>query len=286
MGRKKKSVWPTNDDIIATQKTNDSVYPDRALPTTTQLALATMVGNGIGPLGRAWLRWKSLRLPWRKRFLVGMHSTPDTPSARDSRHRPSPANPSLRLPGFDLQGNTYWEFRLGTRGTGEASPNGLGEVERWRRIVQYPRATHLSAVKVGPLWHQWLRYTRRDPPSLDEQRGDVVRQARLKQLAAEADARWAAKPRVMEDPLPGGHEPALPEAQQPTTTTAQAAALSQEPTTLRAESKRRRKSTPRDDEVVEVEEEQEADPKDPWKQARRGPSEDWQPQAWSPNTKK
>ncbi|KAJ4155025.1 hypothetical protein LMH87_000291 [Akanthomyces muscarius] len=213
-----------------------------------------MAGNGIGPIGRAWLRWKSLRLPWRKRFLVG----------------------------FDLQGNTYWEFRLGTRGTGEASPNGLGEVERWRRIVKYPRATHLSAVKVSPLWHQWLRYTRRDPPSLDEQRGDVVRQARMRQLAAEADARWAAKPRVMEDPLPGQ---ALPEARQTTTTTAaQAAAPNQESTaTLRAESKRRRRDAPRDDEAGV---EEELDPKDPWKQARRGPSEDWQPQAWSPNTKK
>ncbi|KAM3444793.1 hypothetical protein NHJ13734_001143, partial [Beauveria thailandica] len=46
-----------------------------------------MAGNPIGPIGQAWLRWKSLRLPWRKRFLVG----------------------------FDLQGNTYWEFRLTTR---------------------------------------------------------------------------------------------------------------------------------------------------------------------------
>ncbi|KAM3500294.1 hypothetical protein MY10362_006534, partial [Beauveria mimosiformis] len=29
-----------------------------------------MAGNPIGPIGQAWLRWKSLRLPWRKRFLV------------------------------------------------------------------------------------------------------------------------------------------------------------------------------------------------------------------------
>ncbi|ATY65934.1 NADH:ubiquinone subunit [Cordyceps militaris] len=208
-----------------------------------------MTGTTIGPIGRAWLKWKSLRLPWRKRFLVG----------------------------FDLQGNTYWEFRLTTRGTGDAAPNGLGEVERWRRIVQYPRATHLSAVKVGPLWHQWLRYTRRDPPSLEEQRGDVVRQARTKVLAADADARWAAKPRVMDAPPPP--PPTLPE----TTTTPHA-----ETTPLRAESRRRR-SSKRPEEMTQAraDDDAEDDGKDPWKKARtRGPSEDWQPQAWSPNAKK
>ncbi|KAM3511925.1 hypothetical protein MY11210_004396 [Beauveria gryllotalpidicola] len=218
-----------------------------------------MAGNPIGPIGQAWLRWKSLRLPWRKRFLVG----------------------------FDLQGNTYWEFRLTTRGTGEAAPNSLGEVERWRRIVQYPRGTHLSSVDVGPLWHQWLRYTRRDPPSLDEQRGDVVRRARVKQLAADADARWAAKPRVMEDPLPGQQQ-ALPAAAAAaaaaTTTTTTTRTTAQEPVTLRADSKQRR-NTPRDE--AEHGADEAVDPKDPWKQARtRGPSEDWQPQAWSPKSRK
>ncbi|KAM3553632.1 hypothetical protein MY1884_006567 [Beauveria asiatica] len=220
-----------------------------------------MAGNPIGPIGQAWLRWKSLRLPWRKRFLVG----------------------------FDLQGNTYWEFRLTTRGTGAAAPNALGEVERWRRIVQYPRGTHLSSVKVGPLWHQWLRYTRRDPPSLDEQRADVARRARVKQLAADADARWAAKPRVMEDPLPGQKQ-ALPTAAAEaattttTTTTTTTRTSAQDPVTLRAESKQKRKT-----QRVEAEDgaEEAVDPKDPWKQARsRGPSEDWQPQAWSPKARK
>ncbi|KAM3534170.1 hypothetical protein MY4038_002560 [Beauveria bassiana] len=221
-----------------------------------------MAGNPIGPIGQAWLKWKSLRLPWRKRFLVG----------------------------FDLQGNTYWEFRLTTRGTGEATPNGLGEVERWRRIVQYPRGTHLSSVKVGPLWHQWLRYTRRDPPSLDEQRGDVVRRARMKQLAADADARWAAKPRVMEDPLPG-QKAALPTAAAAAAAAAEEEAATmttktsaQEPVTLRAESKQKGK-TLRDE--AEDGAEEAVDPKDPWKQARtRRPSEEWQPQAWSPKSRK
>lgn len=241
-----------------------------------------MVGNSIGPIGRAWLKWKSLRLPWRKRFLVGTFAQTTLCDETILLSRAQLTAPPFS-PGFDLQGNTYWEFRLATRGTGEATANGLGEVERWRRIVKYPRSTHLSSVKVSPLWHQWLRYTRRDPPSLEEQRGDVVRQARMKQLAAEADARWDAKPKVMEDPFPG--QEALPGAPQATTTTTDA---SQQETTLRAKSKRRRNNE-RDEPAAGTEAlaEENVDPKDPWKQARtRGPSEDWQPQAWSPNAKK
>lgn len=33
-----------------------------------------MATNQIGPVARAWYRWKALRLPWRKRFLVGLFS--------------------------------------------------------------------------------------------------------------------------------------------------------------------------------------------------------------------
>lgn len=40
-------------------------------------------------------------------------------------------------------------------------------------------------------WHQWLRYTRVDPPSTAELREDVVRLATLRRNAAVADARWA-----------------------------------------------------------------------------------------------
>lgn len=99
----------------------------------------------------------------------------------------------------------------------------------------------------------------------------------MKKLAADADARWEAKPRVMEDPMPGQRRaqqlPSAAQQQQPPV----------EEYTLRAES-RRRKNPQREQQPVD---EGTIDPKDPWKQARnRGPSEDWQPQAWSPNVKK
>lgn len=47
---------------------------------------------------------------------------------------------------------------------------------------------------------QWLRHTRFDPPSLAEQRQDMVRQERMKMLASQADARWASKPSALDAP--------------------------------------------------------------------------------------
>ncbi|KAJ4317123.1 hypothetical protein N0V84_007507 [Fusarium piperis] len=187
-----------------------------------------MAPNQIGPVARAWYKWKALRLPWRKRFLMG----------------------------YDLQGNTYWEFRL-TRG--------LEGNERWRRIVNYPRSTHYSSVKVGPQWHQWLRHTRQDPPTLEEQQGDVVRQVRMRKLAAEADARWEAKPRVMEAPEA---------APAPLLSSAQAGSPSAQ------DVGRERQADPASAKEVEDEVEK---IDDPWAKAKaRGPGESWQPTAWNP----
>lgn len=109
-----------------------------------------------------WYRWKALRLPWRKKFLVG----------------------------FDLSGNTYWEFR------DKLSP----DPSRMRRIVKGSRKLHHSDVQISPQWHQWLRHTRLEPPTVQEQQMDVVRQVQLKENARLADARWAAKARYIEKP--------------------------------------------------------------------------------------
>ncbi|KAK1245126.1 hypothetical protein MKX08_004755 [Trichoderma sp. CBMAI-0020] len=190
----------------------------------------------IGPFAQAWYKWKALRLPWRKRFLIG----------------------------FDLQGNTFWEFRL-TRGAQDSS-------ERWRRIVSYPRSTHYSQVKVSPQWHQWLRHTRREAPTMDEQRAELVRQERMKLLAAEADARWEAKPRVMEAPRQEEAARRLPlageGAQQP---------VEEEDKKKAAATRKERPSQ------AAKQEEDKADAKDPWARAKaQGPGENWQPTAWNP----
>jgi NADH dehydrogenase [ubiquinone] 1 alpha subcomplex assembly factor 2 len=204
----------------------------------------------IGPLKEAWYRWKALRLPWRKRFLVG----------------------------HDLEGNTYWEFRL-TR-----DPN---SAERWRRIVQYPSSTHYSQVKVSPQWHQWLRHTREAPPAIGEQQSDVVRRARMKILAAEADARWEAKPRVMEDPI--ANRPVLeqPATANTTTTTPPPSFVDAgeaqhgsgtEGAADGGEAKPQPKNTNKDGTKQAA---------DPWAKARAsGPGESWQPTAWNPTDPK
>ncbi|KKF92940.1 NADH ubiquinone oxidoreductase subunit NDUFA12 [Ceratocystis platani] len=111
------------------------------------------------PLRLAWYRWKAMSLPWRKRRFVG----------------------------YDFNGNTFWIFR---------DPGGYVPVDTWRRIVQAPNGSHLSELKVPPVWHQWLRHVRPDPPTIDEQIADISRQQNMAQLSQLANTRWAAKPRV------------------------------------------------------------------------------------------
>lgn len=175
-------------------------------------------------------RWKSLRLPWRKQFLVGS----------------------------DLHGNTYWEFR----------DNLSQQSGRMRRIVKGPRSMHLSDIQaqISPLWHQWLRQTRRLPPSLEEQHADVQRQIVLKHNAALADARWEGKRKYIEQPT----EKQRPEMQR-----------SEEP---RREMEKR----------AGLSENKSAQP-NPWEQERQkeqqqqtgsNPGAGWQPEAWMPGRQK
>ena len=67
------------------------------------------MSSGPGYLKQAWFKWKSLKLPWRRQYLVGA----------------------------DLAGNTFWEFR-------DALNAG-----RWRRIVKYPIRVHHADVKIS-----------------------------------------------------------------------------------------------------------------------------------------
>ncbi|KAK8093846.1 hypothetical protein PG997_000531 [Apiospora hydei] len=202
-----------------------------------------MSSSNVGLVMRAWFRWKSLRLPWRKRFLVGS----------------------------DLQGNTYWVFRL----TGSTPPptsadspayQSSADDTRWRRIVKYPRSTHYSDVQVPPQWHQWLRYQRHEPPSIAEQQADVIRRQRMKVLAAEADARWAAKPSFLDQP----------QQQQPMIATTQDNAQPHPGPAMNADT-----ATPA---KTAEEEKKKQEENDPWKKAATGPSETWQPAPWSPSS--
>lgn len=171
------------------------------------------------------------------------------------------------MSGLDLEGNTYWEFR---------DSRGEGPLSRMRRIVKYPSSTHYGDVRVPPQWHQWLRHQRREAPSLREQAAEMARQEQMKVRAAEADARWAAKPSMMDRPpeQKGQLDPPLNTGEaQPQ----EQAATDQRPTP--------------DGSERETAVETSAPPggremkKDPWKRPT-GPSETWQPDAWTPTSAK
>lgn len=62
-----------------------------------------------GFIKQLWFRWKTLRLPWRRQFLVGS----------------------------DLAGNQFWEFK-----------DALNS-HRFRRIVKYSNDIHYADVKIS-----------------------------------------------------------------------------------------------------------------------------------------
>jgi NADH dehydrogenase [ubiquinone] 1 alpha subcomplex assembly factor 2 len=93
----------------------------------------------------------------------------------------------------------------------------------------------------------------------------VARQAKLKYLAAQADARWDAKPKVMDIPV---EEKALPQAG------AEDAGLKKQ---RQDPEKNKQESFGNDNNQEE----------NPWAKAKaQGPSEKWQPEAWTPSAKK
>jgi len=195
---------------------------------------------------------------------------------------PFPWQLSDTIPGLDLHGNTYWEFRV----AGDPSTEG-----RWRRIVHYPRKTHHGDVDVSPAWHQWLRNTRTDPPSLEEQAADIARQERMKVLAAQADARWASKAnltgpkaetpgRVMGQPVP-----ALGRAMARGTASEQLSGRSPKGKDEENPEREKGAAVEREETWRKMQEEakQKSSGSGPWKKATpSGPGETWQPQTWQP----
>ncbi|KAK8219674.1 hypothetical protein M8818_000648 [Zalaria obscura] len=197
-----------------------------------------------GLFKQLWYKWRSLKLPWRRRYLVGA----------------------------DLAGNTFWEFKDALN------------ANRLRRIVQYSHQAHYADVKISPQWHQWLRHTRFGPPSIEEQKLDVARQSRMKFLAAKADERWNSVPSFLDAPDKQQTEPAIGVKDpggymgqtEPTQHEGVQNAVADPPEVQRASEGKattegRFKGKTREKEPS------------PWAQQPRGnPGEDWQPQTWNP----
>ncbi|KAL2861457.1 hypothetical protein BJX68DRAFT_222575 [Aspergillus pseudodeflectus] len=114
----------------------------------------------MSPINSLWFKWKSLRLPWRRSFLVG----------------------------HDLSGNTFWEFK-DTLNSG-----------RFRRIVKPRPRTHYSDLELSPQWHQWLRYVRPEPPSIKEQQDDIQRRERILLLAEMQRKKWETEQSQLDAP--------------------------------------------------------------------------------------
>lgn len=200
----------------------------------------------MNSIRQMWLKWKMLKLPWRKQFLAGQ----------------------------DLVGNTYWEFR------------GANDPSRMRRIVKGPHNIHHGDMqsRISPLWHQWLRHTRFDAPSLQEQQTDVARQVQLKHNAMLADQRWAEKKRYIEKPRPKDEEQ---------TGTRGIEAQRQVADEVRGKMEERAGVPPdaavNAKERVQHQQEAQQQKPDPWeqerqrqKQAASNPSGTWEPESWTP----
>lgn len=91
--------------------------------------------------------------------------------------------------GYDLHGNTYWEFTID------------GNMSRLRRKLEPFQESLFKAdyfETVPPLWLQWLRRTKKEPPTLQELMEDQVRQQRIKILAMQADQKWTMEKQRLE----------------------------------------------------------------------------------------
>ncbi|KAI1154555.1 hypothetical protein F4825DRAFT_171835 [Nemania diffusa] len=209
-----------------------------------------MSSNATNPLHKAWDLWKSLHLPWRKRFFVGRDPT----------------------------GNTYYELRQ-PRGDDAAAATS------YRRLVYYPRSTEYSEVRVPPAWHQWLRHQRHAPPTMAEQLGELRRQARVKVLAAEADARWEAKGSLLDMPPAASTNATAATAGATAVGSGQAAREPGQGDRIPPEP-RRREGRGEDGPAEQKSGAQKTESpsrENPWKQAdRSAPGEKWQPEGWTP----
>jgi NADH dehydrogenase [ubiquinone] 1 alpha subcomplex assembly factor 2 len=188
---------------------------------------------------------------------------------------------NLTLPptGRDPSGNTYYELRQPRGDAPQGAP--------FRRLVHYPRSTPYSEVRVPPAWHQWLRHQRGEPPSMAEQVAELQRQARIKVLAAEADARWEAKGSLLDMP-PSTATTTAAEGGRQTREQEQAQVQETEQTSQQGEPE---EPPRRDGREKDIPAKQTSSPKtepppsspDPWKRAQRGaPGETWQPEGWTP----
>jgi NADH dehydrogenase [ubiquinone] 1 alpha subcomplex assembly factor 2 len=138
---------------------------------------------------------------------------------------------------------------------------------------------------------QWLRHTRHEAPTVADQHAEVRRQAQIKMLAAQADARWAAKPSALD--APDKQQPVqVLQSKDPNAGVSQMNADEENNNAAvhpREEEKGREETAQTEDApTLKTRKRMRTEPKDsPWKQATKGnPGDEWQPASWSPGPAK
>ncbi|MCH0629721.1 efflux RND transporter periplasmic adaptor subunit [Kocuria palustris] len=188
------------------------------------------------PWQRMMHRWKARRdIPFRKKFFCG----------------------------YDLHGNTYWEFTLD------------GNMQRLRRKMEPWKPLLFKSdyfETVPPQWLQWLRRTRFEAPTLEELINDQVRQQKIKVLAAHAESKWYEEKQRLEEEQKLKLQQELDRAKQ-----------DQEAYLKQYEQEQAEKHIPQDstteEPVLDTREKQsgknnsESEPYDPWKQAEESKHE-------------
>jgi NADH dehydrogenase [ubiquinone] 1 alpha subcomplex assembly factor 2 len=132
-------------------------------------------------------------------------------------------------------------------------------------------------------WMQWLRHTRTEPPSINEQQLDEIRQAQMKQLAAAADARWASKPSFLDAPLK--QQPSIGSMLKASQTESGAAT---QPVVVQNIGISGTKATVKtmDGEEPETRKKGNTEPPSPWKGVKFGKEGEPQPESWTPKSAK
>lgn len=144
---------------------------------------------------RAWTAWKSLSLPWRRRRLAGLSFLPFPPPPNSLLHTANTTTTTTRH-------RPRRQHILGAHRRARPPPSSNRRIQahrsRLRRLQAdayvfpaRPRVCRALTTSGTPAqWHQWLRYTRADAPSVRELQGDIARLAALRRNAAIADERW------------------------------------------------------------------------------------------------
>jgi NADH dehydrogenase [ubiquinone] 1 alpha subcomplex assembly factor 2 len=176
---------------------------------------------------RLWHRWQARRdIPFRRKFFVG----------------------------YDLSGNTYWEFTI------DGNLNNLRR--KLEPYIKLPfEVDHYHTVP--PQWHQWLRRTRPNAPTIQELINDQLRQDRIKILAKQADQKWTLEKQKQQQALESQLQRELQKVQQRSA----AANLTKDPKSVYSNDTGNSVENSNEKSIDETTAEKEQQATDPWKEA-------------------